>query len=180
MPDASNGPLGTVASSSTRHGWLRRNAVSPLGVRLSGAPGAPLQTGCSPANRALAGKLLRDGIVSVPEVFDAGCSALSAGLERGQPGDRAQSGDAGERHGYLGALRLISLGCGRTATHGGTHSVAGIVDIRLSEQREPTLAPAGPAYRVDGPSGFTRAAESHGRTISERHNRIPRRCIHRV
>ena len=38
----------------------------------------------------------------------------------------------------------------------------------------------GPLYRVDGPSGFTQAAENHGRTISERHNRSPQRRVHRV
>src|SRR5262249_20093495 len=68
-PEAASGPLGTVASSSARHGRLRRNAVSPHGVRLSGAPGAPLWNGCSSANRALAGKLLWDGTVAVPEVL---------------------------------------------------------------------------------------------------------------
>ena len=87
----------------------------------------------------------------------------------------ARSGDAGERYSRPGALRLISLACGHIATHGGAQGVAGIVDIRrLSEQRESILAPRGPLYRVDGPSGFTQAAENHGRTISERHNRTPR------
>ena len=57
---------------------LRGNAVSPHGVRLSGAPGAPLWNGCSSANRTLAGKLLWDGIVAVPEVSGAGCLALSS------------------------------------------------------------------------------------------------------
>jgi hypothetical protein len=38
----------------------------------------------------------------------------------------------------------------------------------------------GPLYRVDGPSGFTQAAENHGRTISERHNRTPQRRARRV
>ncbi len=38
----------------------------------------------------------------------------------------------------------------------------------------------GPLYRVDGPSGFTQAAENHGRTISERHNRTPRWRVYRV
>ena len=51
--------------------------MSPRGVRLSGAPGAPFWVGYSSANRALAGKLLWDGIVAVPEVFGAGCLALS-------------------------------------------------------------------------------------------------------
>src|ERR1700747_2118372 len=37
----------------------------------------------------------------------------------------------------------------------------------------------GPLYRVDGPSGFTQAAENHGRTISERHNRSPQRRAQR-
>src|ERR1700724_1136776 len=77
MPEACWRAAWTVASSSARHGWLRRNAVSPHGVRLGGAPGAPLWIGCSSANRALAGKLLWDGIVAVPEVHGAGCLALS-------------------------------------------------------------------------------------------------------
>ena len=68
---------GPLPPHSACHGWLRRNAVSPHGVRLSGAPGAPLWIGCSSANRALAGKLLWDGIVAVPEVVGAGYLALS-------------------------------------------------------------------------------------------------------
>src|ERR1700693_4086841 len=72
MPGPAGGLLETVASS-LRHGWLRRNALSPLGVRLSGAPGTPLFTGCSLANRALVGKLLWNGIVAVPKVFGTGC-----------------------------------------------------------------------------------------------------------
>lgn len=163
--------FGTVASSSARHGRLRRNAVSPHGVRLSGAPGAPLWNGCSSANRALAGKLLWDGTVAVPKVFGAGCTVLSstgepspeepAAGEHGQPGGSAHSGDAGKRCSRPGAPRPISLTCGHQAcrswagrngaggnkaTHGGTRGVAGFVDIRrLSEQRESILAPWGAA-----------------------------------
>jgi hypothetical protein len=96
-PEAAGGPRGTVASSSARHGRLRRNAVSPHGVRLSGAPGAPLRIGCSSANRALAGKLLWDGIVAVPKVFDAGCPALFRYEGCGLPSESARSWDAGER-----------------------------------------------------------------------------------
>jgi hypothetical protein len=134
-----------------RHGRLRRNAVSPHGVRLSGAPGAPLWNGCSSANRALAGKLLWDGTIAVPEVFAAGCPVLfpaeqSSADEYRQTGGNARSGDAGERHSRPDAPRPISLACGYIATHGGTQGVAGIVDIRrLSEQRESTLAPRGAA-----------------------------------
>ncbi len=134
-----------------RHGRLRRNAVSPHGVRLSGVPGAPLWNGCSSANRALAGKLLWDGTVAVPKGFAAGCPVLfSAGEpsadEYRQTGGNARSGDAGERHSRPGTPRSISLACGHKATHGGTQGVAGIVDIRrLSEQRESTLAPRGAA-----------------------------------
>jgi hypothetical protein len=139
------GPMGPLPFLP-RHGWLRRNALSPHRVRLSGVPGAPLWTGCSSANRALAGKLLWDGIVAVPEVFDTGCSALFLDGERGQPSASVRSGDAGERHRRPGALRLIPQTCGHIATHGGTQSVAEIVDIRwLSEQRESTLAPRGAA-----------------------------------
>ena len=143
--------FGTVASSSARHGRLRRNAVSPHGVRLSGAPGAPLWNGCSSANRALTGKLLWDGTIAVPEVFATGCLVLfsaeeSSVDEHGQSGGSARSGDAGERHSRPDAPRPISLACGYIATHGGTQGVAGIVDIRwLSEQRESTLAPRGAA-----------------------------------
>ena len=173
--------FGTVASSSARHGRLRRNAVSPHGVRLSGAPGAPLWIGCSSANRALAGKLLWDGIVVVPKVFAAGCPVLFSAEEHGQPGGSARSGDAGERYRRPGAPRPISLACGHIATHGGTQGVAGIVDIRrLSEQRESTLAPRGAAVPGHGPSGFAQAAGNHGRTISERHNRTPQRRAQRV
>jgi hypothetical protein len=134
-----------------RHRRLRRNAVSPHGVRLSGVPGAPLWNGCSSANRALAGKLLWDGTVAVPKGFAAGCPVLfpaeeSSADEYRQPGGSARSGDAGERHSRPDAPRPISLACGYIATHGGTQGVAGIVDIRrLSEQRESTLAPRGAA-----------------------------------
>ena len=131
-----------------RHGRLRRNAVSPHGVRLSGAPGAPLWIGCSSANRALAGKLLWHGIVAVPKVFDPGCLVLFSAEEHGQPGGSARSGDVGERYSRPGAPRpiSISLACGDIATHGGTQGVAGIADIRrLSEQRASTLAPRGAA-----------------------------------
>jgi hypothetical protein len=153
---AASGPSGTVASSSARHGRLRRNAVSPHGVRLSGAPGAPLWNGCSSANRALAGKLLWDGIVAVPKVFGAGCSVIlsteqPSAEEYDSPGESAHSGDAGEQHSRPGAPRPISLtcgheACGNKATHGGTQGVAGFVDIRrLSVQRESILAPRGAA-----------------------------------
>jgi len=181
MPEASSGPPGTVASSSARHGRLRRNAVSPHGVRLSGVPGAPLWNGCSSANRALAGKLLWDSIVAVPKVFVAGCPVPLPAEEHGQPGGSARSGDAGERNSRPGAPRLISLACGhmrRTEerkalreswTFGGYQSSAN----QLWPQ-------GGPWYRVDGPSGFTQAAENHGRTISERHNRTPQWRVYRV
>ena len=139
-----------------RHGRLRRNAVSPHGVSLSGAPGAPLWIGCSSANRALAGKFFWDGIVAVPKVFGAGCPVPlsteepSAG-EQGQPGRSANSGDTGEPYDRPGAPWLISLtcgykACGNMATHGGAQGVAGFVDIRrLAEQRESILAPRGAA-----------------------------------
>jgi hypothetical protein len=129
-----------------RHGWLRRNALSPFGVKIGGAAGAPLCIGCSSASRALAGKLPWDGIVAVPKVFDTGCFVLFPVEERDQPCASARPGDVGERYSRPGALRLISQACGHIATHGGTQSVAGIVDIRrLSEQRESTLAPTGVA-----------------------------------
>jgi hypothetical protein len=140
------GLLGPLPHSSARHGRLRRNAVSPHGVKLGGAPGAPLWIGCSSANRALAGKLLWDGILAVPKVFAAGCPVLFSAEGHGQPGGSARSGDAGERHSRPDAPRPIFLTCGHMATHGGTQGVAGIADIRrLSEQRESTLAPRGAA-----------------------------------
>ena len=104
--------------------------MSPHGVRLGGASGAPLWIGCSSANRALAGKLFWDGIVAVPKVFDTGCPVVFSAEEHGQPAGSAPSGDAGERYSRPGAPRLISLACGHIATHGGTQGVAGIVDIR--------------------------------------------------
>jgi hypothetical protein len=81
LPDADGEPHGTVASSSARHGWLRRNAVSPVGVRLGGAPGAPLlmdvrrQTGCLPADSD--GTVLLPYPGSLPRV---GCSPLRRGV----------------------------------------------------------------------------------------------------
>ena len=98
--------------------------MSPHGVRIGGASGASLWIGCSSANRALAGKLLWDGIVAVPRVFDSGCPVLFSVEEHGQPGGSARSGDAGERDSRPGAPRLISLACGHIATHGGTQGVA--------------------------------------------------------
>jgi hypothetical protein len=109
-PEAAGGPRGTVASSSARHGWLRRNAVSPRGVRLSSAPGAPLRIGCSSANRAPDGKLQWDGIVAVPEVFDAGCSAVFRYEGCGLPGGSARSWDADERYGRPDAFPTHLLG----------------------------------------------------------------------
>jgi hypothetical protein len=187
VPEAASGPLGTVASSSARHGRLRRNAVSPHGVRLSGAPGAPLWIGCSSANRALAGNLLWDGSVAVPEVLVAGCPVLFSAEEpsadeHGQPDGSARTGDAGEqRYSRPDAPRAISLACGHRATHGGTQGVA---DHRgtfggCQSSANQCWPHRGPLYRVDGPSGFTQAAENNGRTISERHNRTPRRRAQR-
>jgi hypothetical protein len=168
-PDAhaAGEPRRTVASLSVRHGWLRRNAVSPHGVRLSGAPGAPLRIGCWSENRALAGKFPRDGIVVVPRVFDAGCSAILPDEVRGQPDKSARTGDQGERCCRPCAPRSIYLAFGHLAAHGGTRGDA-------------TSAPRGAAIPGEGPSGFTQAAENHGRTISERHNRTPHRRVRRV
>jgi hypothetical protein len=164
-----------------RYGWLRRNAVSPHGVKLGGAPGASLRSGCSSANRALVGKFPWDGIVAVPKVFDAGCLALFQREGRGQPGESARSWAASRPGRRPGVFRLISLVCVYTATHGGTQGVAAIADTwRLIRAARINSAHEGPLYRVDGPSGFTQAAENHGRTISERHNRNPRRRVRRV
>jgi hypothetical protein len=177
LPAGPTGPLPPLP----RHGWLRRNALSPHRVRLSGAPGAPLWTGCSSANRALAGKLLWDGIVAVPEVFETGWFALFLDGERGQPSASARTWGRGRA--------VQPPGCSPTHLPGlRTHS-----DARRNAKRcrncEYSVAvraarinsgpKRGPLYRVDGPSGFTQAAENHGRTISERHIRTPRR-VHRV
>ena len=154
-PRPAGEPHGTVATSSVLHGWLRRNAVSRHGVRLSGAPGAPLWIGCSSANRALAGKLLWDGIVAVPEVFGAGCLALSPvrRVRAARPSGRFPTHPPGLRtRGNLAAAKATCINCG----------------------------PEGLLYRVDGPSGFTQAAENHGRTISERHIRNPQRRADRA
>jgi homoserine kinase len=40
-----------------RHGWLRRNAVDPVGVRLCGASTAPLRGGCWSSTRRLGGNV---------------------------------------------------------------------------------------------------------------------------
>ena len=205
MPEACWRAAWTVASSSARHGWLRRNAVSPHGVRLSGGSGALLWIGCSSANRALAGKLLWDGIVAVPKVFGAGCPVLfstgepspeePAAGEHGQPGGSAHSGDTGKRYSRPGAPQPISLTCGHQACRSWASGNRGCGTRRRMEERKALrdswtfggyqssanqLWPqGGPLYRVDGPSGFTQAAENHGRTISERHNRIPQRRAQR-
>jgi hypothetical protein len=177
-------PMGHCLLSAC-HGRVRRNAVSPDGVRLSGAPGAPLRVGCSSANRTQTGKLPRHGVVAVPRVFAARRSALSPHEKLGRSGSRTRSGEAGEPRSRPGAFRLISLACGHTATHGGTQGVAAIADIWL------TRAASKPALINSGPKGGRlpgRRAERvrprrpriMGRTISERHNRNPQRRIHRA
>jgi hypothetical protein len=160
---------------SARHGWLRRNALSPHGVSLGSAPGAPFGTGCSSANRALAGKLQRDGIVAVPEVFDAGCLALSPpgrGVRAARP-SRVLS-DSSPWLAVHGDARRNAKRCGNRENLAAHQCSA--------HQRwfKGPMVPKGPLYRVDGPSGFTQAAENHGRTISERHNRNPQRRANRV
>jgi hypothetical protein len=160
MPAAAGEPHGTVASFSARHGWLRRNAVSPHGVRLSDAPGALLRVDCSSANRALTGNLPRDGIVAVPGVFDARHLVLFPDEERGQAGER----DAIWGHGrvmqpsrrcptYLPSLRAH----GDARRTQGVAATAGI--WRLTRAARINSGPEGPRYRVNGPSGFTQAAE---------------------
>ena len=64
--------------------------MSPHGVRISGASGAPLWIGCSSANRALAGELLWSGIVAVPKVFDAGCLVVFS-VEEARPAWRERA-----------------------------------------------------------------------------------------
>ena len=175
-PEAAGGPRGTVASSSARHGRLRRNAVSTHGVRLSGAPGAPLRIGCSSANSY--------GTVLLPYPRSLTQGALPSSATKGA-GCPARARDHGMRTSGAAVralIRLISPGL-RTdgETHGGTQSVAAIANIwRLTPAARINSGPEGPLYRVDGPRGLTQAAENHGRTISERHNRNPQRRGQRV
>ena len=115
---------------------LRGNAVSPHGVRLSGAPGAPLWIGCSSANRALAGKLLWDGIVAVPEVSGAGCLALSSAgrMRAARPSGRFPTHPPGlRRH---GDARRNARRCGNRG-----YLAAG------KEQRESNCGPEGAAVQ---------------------------------
>ena len=178
-------PVGHCLLSAC-HGRLRRNAVSPDGVTLIGVPGAPLRVGCPPANRTLTGELPRHGIIAVPRVFAARRSASLPHKGLGRSGTRTRSGDAGEPCSRPGAFRLISLACGHTATHGGAQGVAAIADIwRLTRAADRTsaksnLAPRGrlPGRRAE--RGSPRRPRIMGRTISERHNRNPRRRDHRA
>src|SRR6516165_5822513 len=142
MSEAAGGRRGIVASSSARHGRLRRNAVSLHGVRLSGAPGAPLWNGCSSANRTLAGKLLWDGIVAVPEVSGAGCLALSSvgRMRATRPSGCFPTHPPGLR--TYGGARRNAKRCGNRG-----YLAAGKRAARIK------LGPEGPLYRVYGPSG---------------------------
>jgi len=142
--------------------------VSPDGVRLIGASGAPLRVGCSSANRTLTGKLPRHGIVAVPRVFAARRSALFPHEKQGRSGTRTRSGDAGEPRSRPGAFWLISLASGHTATHGGTQVVAAIADIWLTRAAIKTSAdqlwpPGGPLTGSTGRAGSPQAAENHGK-----------------
>jgi len=168
MPEAAGEPHGTVASCSARRGRLRRNAVSPHRVRLSSAPGAPLCNGCSSANRASAGKLLWDGIIAVPEVFGAGCLALSPvrRVRAARPSGRFPTHPPGLRtHGD--ARRNANRCCNRpylTAVQSSAHQ----------------LWPRCRCTGSTGLAGSPRRPRNHGRTISERHNRNPQRRANRV
>ena len=146
--------------------------MSPHGVRLSGAPGAPLRIGCSSANRALAGTLQWDGIVAVPEVFDAGCSALFRYEGCGLPSGSARSWDAVERCSRPDAFPTHLPGL---RAHGDARRNAKRCGNRGYRAARINFGPEGLLYPVDRPCGLTQAAENHGRTISERHNRNPRR-----
>jgi hypothetical protein len=181
MPGVTGGPHGTVASSSAQHGRPQRNAVSPHGVRLSGAPGALLRIGRSSANRALVGKLQWDGIVAVPKVFDTGCLALFRDEGCGRSGESARSWDTGERCSRLGGFPAHLPGL---RTHGDARRITrrcgnrGYLAANKSSANQPW--PRGGCTGSMGLAGFTRAAENHGRTISERHNRNPQRRVRRV
>jgi hypothetical protein len=170
--------MGPLPPLSARHGRLRRNAVSPHGVRLGGAPGAPLWIGCSSANRALARKLQWDGIVAVPKVFGAGCS---------QPSESARSWDAGERCSRPGAFpthppALRKQGDARRNAQ--RCSYRGYLTADQGRifhgQRGSTLAPRGRYTGSTGLAGSPRRPRNHGRTISERHNRNPQRRANRI
>ena len=117
-------------------------------------------TGCSSANRAFAVKLLRNGIVAVPEVFDAGCSALFRAEERGQPGGNARSGDVGEQYRRLDApdsSPKLADGQRRTEERKALREPWKFGGYQSSTKQ---LWPQrGSLYRVDGPSGFTQVAE---------------------
>jgi hypothetical protein len=131
MPEAAGAgePDGIVAFSFRTTRMPRRNALSPDGVKLGIAPGAPLWIGCSSANRAQTGKLLRDGIVAVPEVSGAGCLALS-------PVRRVRAAQPS------GCFPAYPSGLRYTATHDGTQSVAAIANTWLHKPNQRASAVA--------------------------------------
>ena len=134
--------------------------MSPHGVRLSGAPDAPPMTGCLSANRAFAVKLLRNGIVAVPEVFGAGCFALFRAEERGQPGGNARSGDVGEQYRRLDAPDSSPKLADRQRRTEERKALREPWKFGGYQSSTKQLWPQrGPLYRVDGPSGFTQVAE---------------------
>ena len=176
------GLLGPLPHSSARHGRLRRNAVSPHGVKIGGASGAPLCIGRSSANRALTGKLLWSGIVAVPKVFDAGCPVVSSAEEHGQLGGSARSGDAGERYSrpgcsptHLPSMRTHSDARRNTRRCGNCGHSAAIRAARINFG--PTR---GRCTGSTGLAGSPRRPRIMEGPISERHNRTPQRRAQRV
>ena len=136
-PEAAGGPRGTVASSSARHGRLRRNAVSPHGVRLSGAPGAPLRIGCSSANSY--GTVL----LPYPRSLTQGAPPSSGTKGAGCPAGARDLGMRTSGAAVRALIRLIPPGL-RTdgETHGGTQSVAAIADLWLHKTNQRASAGA--------------------------------------
>ena len=117
-------------------------------------------TGCLSVNRALAVNLLRSGIVAVPEVFDAGCSALFRAEERGQPGGNARSGDEAS---CTAASTLPDsspkLADGKRRTEERKALRESWIFSGCQRSMKQLWPHSGSLYRVDGPSGFTQVAE---------------------
>ena len=154
---------GPLPSLSARHGRLRRNALSPHGVRLSIAPSAPLRSGYSSANRVLSGTSTGRYRCRTRGLWRRMLRSLSSSKGAGSTAVRVLSGSSplacGTRHARRNAQAL------RQSRKSCCSYLSSAHHQRLEQ----------PLYRVDGPSGVTQAAENHGRTISERDHRNPQR-----
>lgn len=157
--------------------------------------GTRRQTGCSPANSC--GTVLLPYPRSLAQDVPFSSQPGNPHLRNPQPGSTARlagartGGDAGKRYSRPGAPRPISLTCRHKACRNGAGGTGRRMEEREALRDSWTFGGyqssadqfrprGGPLYRVDGPSGFTQAAENHGRTISERHNRTPQRRAWRV